>query len=755
MSTKPIDDTLPAWTKFRVPVFRGLFDTNTKTGADYETQPLASLMAMKPWSRVKGEGPAFVPSTYPDYDAREHKAQRDNGQFVCLTGDIDSGNHELDAVRDAVLAFIGDVAWCIYSSPHSRPGDKRWRILVPLDAPQPFDTWHDAQTALFDYMEAQGFTMDRALARAAQPVFLPNVPPVHPKSGTALRGDDRQPLYFERENNTAAEGIKLDDGEIAKGIALIRHRRLEDEKARERIRKEAEQRRAAKPRGDNASLIEDFNASNSVATMLELCGYEQSPRGAEDWRSPHQTGETYATRIIGSKWVSLSASDTAAGVGEKCSAGCFGDAYDLYVHYKHGGDHKAAFRALGQERRDANVIPFPTPEPPSWMDELPTYDEMPEWAAMEPDDDPAVMIEQDPSETPTLPFFWFDEAEPNLEANDFVEGLLTTTAMSVIYGPSNCGKTFFVVDLALHVAWGREWRGRAVDRGAVVYLSLEGSQGIRNRLAAFRKHHGIDESLPFVAMPQPVNLLDSAADVDAVIALVLHVAHVTNMPVSMVIIDTLSRAMAGGNENSPEDMTALIGNCDRIRHATGSHVCIVHHSGKDDAKGARGHSSLRAATDTEIEIKRDPELTISAVRIAKQRDLEAADPFQFSLKSIPLGTNRRGKDVTSCVVVEPDETVILARSANQLSMKEEQALNALKTCLIAGGFESETSRNGGDVSAVTFAAWKRALMASEIIDRDNHDSARSQFSRIRKALENKGYIETEGSIVWLARHCET
>jgi RecA-family ATPase len=66
--------------------------------------------------------------------------------------------------------------------------------------------------------------------------------------------------------------------------------------------------------------------------------------------------------------------------------------------------------------------------------------------------------------------------------------------MSVIYGPSNCGKTFFVVDLALHVALGREWRGRAVDRGAVVYLSLEGAQGIRNRLAAFRKHHGLDEA---------------------------------------------------------------------------------------------------------------------------------------------------------------------------------------------------------------------------------------------------------------------
>lgn len=349
---------------------------------------------------------------------------------------------------------------------------------------------------------------------------------------------------------------------------------------------------------------------------------------------------------------------------------------------------------------------------------------------------------------PTLPFFWFDEAQPNLEANDFIEDMLTSGSMSVIYGPSNCGKTFFVLDMALHVAWGQEWRGHAVDRGAVVYLSLEGAQGVRNRIAAFRKHHELkDERLPFVAMPKPVNLLDDAADVAAVIQLVEHVAGATGLPVRMVIIDTLSRAMAGGNENSPEDMTALIGNCDRIRDATGSHVCIIHHSGKEEARGARGHSSLRAATDTEIEIKRDPEVTLSRVRVTKQRDLEAADPFNFTLKGVPLGTNRRGKDVTSCIVMEADETVILARDANALSQKEYEALTVLQHLAGEASCDPETGEIGDVPASIPATQWKDMLFNTGTLSRDNMETSRKQFNRIRKALENKGKITVEGVFV--------
>lgn len=356
---------------------------------------------------------------------------------------------------------------------------------------------------------------------------------------------------------------------------------------------------------------------------------------------------------------------------------------------------------------------------------------------------------------PVLPFFWFDEAEPNLEANDFVEGLLTSSSMSVVYGPSNCGKTFFILDLALHVAWGKPWRGREVEKGAVVYLSLEGAQGVKNRVAAFRKHFGFkkDEKLPFAVMPKPVNLLDSEADVAAVIQLVRHIEEETGSPVRMVIIDTLSRAMAGGNENSSEDMTALIGNCDAIRSATGAHLSIVHHSGKDEARGARGHSSLRAATDTEIEIKREPGIPLSTVRIAKQRDLEADEPTAFTLVCVPLGKNRRGKEVTSCVAIEADGAAPTPGSKG-LTSQEATALECLKEALLDHGFES-VDPDGEVLRAVSTSEWKKALQAKGATDATNESVARAHLSRWKKSLSDKGFIEVFGKSVILAQQNAT
>lgn len=269
-------------------------------------------------------------------------------------------------------------------------------------------------------------------------------------------------------------------------------------------------------------------------------------------------------------------------------------------------------------------------------------------------------IEAPPADEPekpsSFPITRADQIEASEGARDFVEGLLTEGGASVIYGPSNCGKSFWILDLAAHVATGKAWRHGEIeiDQGAVVYVALEGTHGLRNRIEAMKREGILTPGAPLYVCTSPVSLLDPT-HADKLAETVRDAAKKSDMPCRLVVLDTMARAMAGGDENAGKDMTFAVSSIDAVKQATGAHVAIVHHCGKDEARGARGHSSLRAAVDTEIEVSKPESERITTVRVTKQRDLERGEAMPFSLKVIELGTNRRGKLITSCVVHHEDE----------------------------------------------------------------------------------------------------
>jgi hypothetical protein len=92
---------------------------------------------------------------------------------------------------------------------------------------------------------------------------------------------------------------------------------------------------------------------------------------------------------------------------------------------------------------------------------------------------------------------------------------------------------------------------------------------------------------------------------------------------------------------------------DAVVEQSGAHGSMVHHSGKDQSRGARGHSLLRAAVSTEIELtKMDG---VSFATATKQRDQEPAEPFAFVLESMELGRDQDGDAVTTAVVKAASE----------------------------------------------------------------------------------------------------
>lgn len=356
-----------------------------------------------------------------------------------------------------------------------------------------------------------------------------------------------------------------------------------------------------------------------------------------------------------------------------------------------------------------------------------------------------------------LPVTSFRDARVSTDARDFVEGVLVSGGMSIVYGETNCGKTFFAADLALRVACGWTWFGCQVDRCGALFCALEGAHGITNRVAAFRSVHGLDEcDIPFGIAAVPLNLLDSDADIDALIATVSAEGARTGVVVGLIVIDTLSRALAGGNENGPDDMGLLVGTSDRIRAETGAHVLWVHHSGKDQARGARGHSLLRAATDTEIEVTADgPTRT---ARVTKQRDLECTGEFVFTLKTVELGTNARGKPITSCVVDE-GETPGRGHAAGaassilrRLTGHNKRALEVLIDLVAASGQAGYAGVPSG-VLSVPEKWWRERFYDRAMPDAEQEAKKRA-FRRAADSLVGSHTVGVGSNRVWVVRHID-
>jgi hypothetical protein len=350
----------------------------------------------------------------------------------------------------------------------------------------------------------------------------------------------------------------------------------------------------------------------------------------------------------------------------------------------------------------------------------------------------------DQTEFDALGVVWADDIQLELDKPGLVDGLLGTAAMTVLYGESGSGKTFVAVDIACHVAAGKPWRGMAVEQGTVVYVAAESPTSIKRRIWAWKRRHDV-EHLPIAIVTASVNLLNG--DTEKVIALIQRIREQTGRPVAFVVIDTLARAMVG-NENSPEDMGAFVSSCDRIREASAGHVMVVHHSGKDQARGARGHSSLRAATDVEMEVAGGE--SVRSVTVKKNRDGEEGDVYGFKLDIVELGENAKGRMVTTCVVAEreADGEVTKVTNAACRGANQRVTYEALQAALSDHGAPPPPAHDiPSNVRVVTVTQWREA--ATRYLPHEETKHKAQAFKRAMERLVAERVVRHVDGYVWL------
>lgn len=215
-----------------------------------------------------------------------------------------------------------------------------------------------------------------------------------------------------------------------------------------------------------------------------------------------------------------------------------------------------------------------------------------------------------------------------------IDGLLFQDTLINLFGPPASFKSFIALDMGLSIAHGRKWQGRSTESGPVLYIAGEGSSGIRKRAKAWRRHNNItNEKQPFFVLPQGVDMR-SVESIDAIVEAAL---DRLGEPPALVVIDTLNRNFGGGDENNNQDMGDFIAGADRMRAAfDGCAILVVHHSGKDQSKGARGHSSLYGAVDTEIEVKRIQGTSVVTMTNTKQKEAEEEQVIQLQAVAVML-----------------------------------------------------------------------------------------------------------------------
>ena len=218
-----------------------------------------------------------------------------------------------------------------------------------------------------------------------------------------------------------------------------------------------------------------------------------------------------------------------------------------------------------------------------------------------------------------------------------VKGVVPQGELGVIYGPPGSGKSFFALDLVMAVARGKDWCGRRVKQMPVGYVAAEGAGGFRNRLLA----SGVTVEDPIHVLAAVPNLLTKDQVVDLGNAML-------KAGIKVLVYDTLARGSAGADENSAKDMGIVIANCRHLHDVTGAMVLLIHHSGKDPSKGARGSNAVLGAVDVEIEITRFDDNRTATV--SKLKEAEDGSQFGFKLVTITVGMDEDGDMISSCFV---------------------------------------------------------------------------------------------------------
>lgn len=312
-----------------------------------------------------------------------------------------------------------------------------------------------------------------------------------------------------------------------------------------------------------------------------------------------------------------------------------------------------------------------------------------------------------------------------------IKNVIPKAQLGILFGESGSGKSFAAYDMCAAIVRGQEtWNGNRIPsvKRRVLYVIAEGVAGFRQRIKAYCHQHALkpsDIDIDVISDVTP-NLLDPAQITD----MIKEIKRLT--PYDLIVMDTFAQVMPGANENSGEDVGKALQQCKRIHHHTGAMVLLIHHSGKDSSKGARGWSGLKAAADVELEVNRSGEMR--SITVSKLKDGKDGQSYGFSLGIVPLGEDEDGDEITSCVVLYNASGRVKRSAAIKIGDNEKLLLQVIDEANVSGE---------EDASGVAYEALCN-LFVRELEGDGTPKYKKQAFNRALNSLIDKGLLHKDG-----------
>lgn len=254
-----------------------------------------------------------------------------------------------------------------------------------------------------------------------------------------------------------------------------------------------------------------------------------------------------------------------------------------------------------------------------------------------------------------------------------IKGLLSYDSETWLIGGPGSKKSFVALDMAAHVALGKDWQGHRVNQGVALLIIGEGAGSIGKRIKAWQQKYGPmpDEGLRI--LPRPVQ----AADVQAWAVLVQACARLRaalDPSLGMfVVVDTQARSTVGLDENSAEEMGVYVNALAAIRTATGGCVMSVHHTTKTGSS-TRGSGAQDGAQYSRLLMRSEKGSLISTLISDKQKDLEEEEPIELRFEKVAVGQDCDGEAIDSLVLTPRDAWTAGQVDGSTIATAEQEAL---------------------------------------------------------------------------------